>query len=149
MNVNEYAKPVAAPGFFARLFGQTVNSYALAIVFGAESVEKVAAELVEAKAAIKEWIAKRNHKDFVMVTAFAPQPICDAIDVGITKICREDSDVAPLLKGIPVELSFNATQKKTSELRNVAGGSISLRIAAEQIASAECGCFIGFPRHSA
>jgi len=47
-----------------------------------------------------------------MVTAFAPQPVCEAIDVGITKLCREDPELAPLLKGIPVELSFNGTQKK-------------------------------------
>jgi hypothetical protein len=112
MTVNEYAKPVPAPGFFARLFGQSVNSYALAIVFGADSVEKVDAELTAAKAAIKAWSAKRDHKDFVMVTAFAPQPVCEAIDVGITKLCREDPELAPLLKGIPVELSFNGTQKK-------------------------------------
>jgi hypothetical protein len=47
------------------------------------------------------------------VTAFAPQPVCDAIDVGMTRLCREDPEIAPLLKGIPVELSFNARQKKT------------------------------------
>jgi hypothetical protein len=113
MKVNEFSKPMPAPGFFARLFGQTVNSLALAIVFGAERVDQVEAEIAGAKAAIKDWSAKRDHKDFVMVTAFAPQPVCDAIGAGMARLCREDPDVAPLLKGIPVELSFNAKQKKT------------------------------------
>lgn len=113
MKVNEFSKPMPAPGFFARLFGKTVNSYALAIVFGAATVDEVEAEIAGAKTAIKEWSAKREHKDFVMVTAFAPQPVCDAIGVGMAKLCREDSDIAPFLKAIPVELSFNAKEKKT------------------------------------
>ena len=113
MKVNEFSKPMPAPGFFARLFGQTVNSYALAIVFGAETVDQVEAELAGAKTAIKDWSAKRDHKDFVMVTAFASQPVCEAIGVGMAKLCREDSDIAPLLKGISVELSFNAKEKKS------------------------------------
>jgi hypothetical protein len=112
MKVNEFSKPMPAPGFFARLFGQTVNSYALAIVFSAASVDRVEAEVADAKKAIKDWIAKREHKDFIMVTAFAPQPVCDAIGVAMTKLCREDSEVAPSLKGIPVELSFNTKEKK-------------------------------------
>jgi hypothetical protein len=113
MTVNEFSKPVPAPGFFARLFGQTVNSYALALVFGADTVDKVDAEVEAAKTAIQDWCAKREHKDFVTVTAFAPQAVCDAIDVAMTKLCREESALAPLLKGIPIELSFNAKQKKT------------------------------------
>jgi hypothetical protein len=112
MKVNEFSKRAPAPGFFARLFGQTVQSYALAIVFGAESVEKVDAEIAAAKAAIKDWVAKRYNKDFLMVTAFGPQPVCDAIEQGMRKVCREDSEVAPLLQGIPVELSFNGKEKK-------------------------------------
>ena len=75
MMVSEYSKPVPAPGFSPRLFEQTVSSYALAIVFAPETIEQVAGEKTPAKAAIKDWSAKRAHKDFVMVTAFADQPI--------------------------------------------------------------------------
>jgi hypothetical protein len=43
---------------------------------------------------------------------FAEQPVCDAIESGMTKLCREDPEVAPLLRGLAVEFSFNGKDKK-------------------------------------
>ena len=37
-------------------------------------------------------------------------------DPGMVKLCREDSEIAPLLKGILVELSFNGKSKKNIQL---------------------------------
>jgi len=112
MTTNEFAKSAPAPGFFARLFGKTASSYALGITMGAQSVDKVDGEIAAAKKAILEWVAKREIKDLILVTAFAPQAVCDAIQLGIKKL-RDDPELAPLLRGLPIELSFNAKQKAT------------------------------------
>ena len=112
MTVMEFSKQMPAPVFFSRLFGGTVSAYALGITMGAEAVEEVEPELTVAKKAIMDWVAKREYKNFLLVTAFAPEPVCEAIDQGMTKLCREDAQLAPLLRGLPVELSFNGKRKK-------------------------------------
>ena len=112
MKASLYSKQKPATGFFSRLFGGTVSACALAIVMGSESVDEVEAELDAAKQAMMAWAAKFEHKDFVMVTAFAPESVCEAIDQGMTKLCRVDAELAPLLSGLPVELHFNGKTKK-------------------------------------
>ena len=112
MKANEFSKQVPASGFFSRLLGQRGSSFALGLSIGPDSVEEVPSELAAAKAAIVEWARKRDRKDFILVTVFAEQPVCDAIESEMTKLCREDPEVAPLLRGLPVEFSFDGKDKK-------------------------------------
>jgi hypothetical protein len=107
MKASEYAKKKPAPGFFSRLFGKTVTSHALGIVFGSGSVATLAEEINAAKVAIMTWAAEREHKDFVLVTAYAPKAVRDEILEKMTKLCSEDAEVAPLLKDIPIEFSLH------------------------------------------
>jgi hypothetical protein len=110
MRVNEFAKTVPAPGFFARFFGKKVSSYALGITMGAQSIDKVDEELAAARKPIQEWIARRETMDFILVTAYAPQAVCDAI-LQRVKMLRDDAEIAPLIQGLPIEFSFNGKQK--------------------------------------
>src|SRR5262245_11744336 len=112
MTASEFSKQVPASGFLSRLLGRTTTSYALAIVFGADSVDKVDGELAAAKQALLDWVPKRERKDFIMVTLFGPQPVCDAVEEGMTKLCRRDAEVEPLLRGLPVQLFFNGREEK-------------------------------------
>jgi hypothetical protein len=76
-------------------------------------LKNVDEEMAAAKKAILDWVASRANRDFILVTYFGVQPVCDAIEIKMTKLCREESEIASLLRGLPIELSFNAIQKKT------------------------------------
>jgi len=49
-------------------------------------------------------------------------------DPGMVKLCREDSEIAPLLKGILVELSFNGKSKKNIQLPKPGSVSFTLSV---------------------
>jgi hypothetical protein len=107
VKVSEFSKSVPARGFLARLLGRTEPSYALGIVLGADSTDKVEGELAAARAALLEWAGRRARKDFVMVTLYGPEQVCIAVEAEVRRMCREDAAVARVIQGLQVELNFN------------------------------------------
>ena len=109
MKANEFSKK----GFFS-------TKYALGVSMAIEGDKTIESETRLAKEVILQWVADRGKSAAeILLTVVAPEADHESIATFLTKVVREEGDLAPLFRRLPFTvnlLALSSKAKKTLKL---------------------------------